>query len=298
MKYLTHKYNNQPFDFYIFGDRISTNLFYLDDSESPLIHNTVYTDIKTYLKQLAEAQNPDKHRFSSTPQDNINHINEIIQAINDRWTENKKDTPNERNEFIIDAPQKQFLPLIASHTLNKELVDYFFNLNNNEINCGLIRNPLLTVDRVIQLVKQEPALGHHLIQDTSYQIPPTLLRFFVEQDRLNNQDDDKYRFSINIIAYRKNLTEKEITTILPALRDNVIFKVVLGQDLPQYINESLIFNGKNLQTLSLLSTKYKHQEHIIDRLIYLQTGGRELYQLFDTVNLSGNSFRLPSSFLI
>ena len=84
MKYFTHKYNNQPFDFYIFGDRISTNLFYLDDSESPLIHNAVYTDIKTYLKQLAEAQNPDKHRFSSTPQDNINHINEIIQAINDR----------------------------------------------------------------------------------------------------------------------------------------------------------------------------------------------------------------------
>ena len=302
MKHFTYKYNSNLFDFYIFGDRIFTDLAYFGHLDlgigSSLINSPVYTNIKTYLKQLEEVQNPNNQGISLMTQYNINDISEIIKSINECWEENKKAFPNERNDFITEVSQEQFLPLIASHTLNKELVDYFSNLNNKDINSGLIQNTLLSTEQAIELLKQEPTLGHYLIQDTSYKISPELLHFFVEQDKLNHEADDKYRFSNNIINYRNNLTEQEIVTILPAFRDNVISKVIIGQNLPQYINESLIFSSKNLRALSILSVKYKHQAHIIDRLIYLQTGGRALYQLFDTVNLSGNDFRLASSFLI
>ena len=301
MKYFTHKYNNNLFDFFIFGDRIFTNLSFfkhLDIAATPLINNPIYTNIETYLKQLKEAQSPSNQLFSATPQYNISDINEIIGAINDHWTENKKASPNERNDFITDASEKQFLSLIASHTLNKELVDYFFNLNSDEINSGLIQNPLLSIEQIIKLVKQKPTLGHYLIQDASYKIPSELLHFFVEQDKSNHKAEDNYRFCNNIVDYRTNLTEQEILIILPALYDNFIFKVVIGYNLPQYINELLVFNDKNLQAQSLLNVKYPHRSHIMDRLAQLQTGGRPLYELFDTVELSGNNFCQLSSLLI
>lgn len=112
----------------------------------------------------------------------------------------------------------------------------------------------------------------------------------MEQDKSNHKADDKYRFCNNIIDYRTNLTEQEIATILPALYDNFVFKVVIGHNLPQYINESLVFNDKNLQAQSLLNVKYPQRSHITDRLTQLQTGGRPLYELFDTVDLSGINF--------
>ena len=293
MKHFSHKYNNTFFDFFIFGDRIFTNLSFfkhLDMAATPLINNPIYTNIETYLKQLKEAQSPSNQLFSVTPQYNINDISEIIDAINISWEENKKASPNERNDFITDVLEKQFLPLIASHTLNKELVDYFFNLNSDEINSGLIQNPLLSIEQIIKLVKQKSTLGHYLIQDTSYKLTPELLHFFAEQDKSSHNTDDKYRFCNNIIDYRTNLTEQEIATILPALYDDFIFKVVVGQNLPQYINESLVFNDKNLQAQSLLNVKYPQRSHIMDRLTQLRTGGRQLYELFDTVDLSGNNF--------
>lgn len=59
MKYFTHKYNNITFDFFIFGDRIFTNLssignFSWLNSASPLIHKEIYTDIHSYVNQLSD----------------------------------------------------------------------------------------------------------------------------------------------------------------------------------------------------------------------------------------------------
>lgn len=295
MKHFTHKYNNTFFNFFIFGDRLFTNLFTLCDKislnhGSPLINYEFYTDIQTYINRLSVIQKPSTQNLYLLSQYQIDSINKLIDIINEKWAENNKEFPDERSDFITDVLEKQFLPLIASHTLNKELVDYFFNLNSDEINSGLIQNPLLSIEQIIKLVKQKSTLGHYLIQDTSYKLTPELLHFFAEQDKSSHNTDDKYRFCNNIIDYRTNLTEQEIATILPALYDDFIFKVVVGQNLPQYINESLVFNDKNLQAQSLLNVKYPQRSHIMDRLTQLRTGGRQLYELFDTVDLSGNNF--------
>jgi hypothetical protein len=295
MKHFTHKYNNTFFDFFIFGDRILTNLFMLSDklyldAGSPLINYEFYTDIQTYINLLSRIKAPTAQSLYLVAQYQIDSISELIDVINEKWAENNKEFANERSNFITDVPLKQFLPLIASHSSNKELVDCFYILNNEEINHGLIFNPLLSMEQVITLIKQNQDLGRFLIQDTNYKLSRELLYFFVEQDKLNHKTDGKYRFCNNIIDYRTNLTEQEIATILPAFYDDFIFKVVVGQNLPQYINESLVFNDKNLQAQSLLNVKYPHRSHIMDRLTQLRTGGRQLYELFDTVDLSGNNF--------
>lgn len=295
MKHFTHKYNNTFFNFLIFGDRLFTNLFMLSDklylnTGSPLINYEFYTDIQTYINRLSRIKTPSAQSLYLVAQYQIDSISDLIDVINEKWVENNKEFPDERSSFITDVPLKQFLPLIASHSSNQELVDCFYVLNNEEINRGLVFNPLLSIEQVITLIKQNQDFGHYLIQDTNYKLSRELLYFFVEQDKSSHNTDDKYRFCNNIIDYRTNLTEQEIATILPALYDDFIFKVVVGQNLPQYINESLVFNDKNLQAQSLLNVKYPQRSHIMDRLTQLRTGGRPLYELFDTVDLSGNNF--------
>ena len=185
-------------------------------------------------------------------------------------------------------PLKQFLPLIASHSSNKELVDCFYLLNNEEINRGLVFNPLLSTEQVINLIKQNRNLGHYLIQDTSYKLSPELLQFLVSSDapdRRKDSEDREYSFSHDILSYRNNLSEQDITIMLPTLYGNDVEKVILYQDLPQYITESLILNRCNIQTVRNLGLKYKHQEHILNRLTNIVTGGRSIGQVYDNCNL-------------
>ena len=285
MKHFTHKYNNTFFDFFIFGDRIFTNLFMLSDklylnTGSPLINYAFYSDIQAYIERLSRIKAPTAKSFYLVAQYQIDCISDLINVINEKWAENKKEFPDERSSFVTDVPLKQFLPLIASHSLNKELVDCFYILNNEEINRGLIFNPLLSMEQVINLIKQNRNLGHYLIQDTSYKLTPELLQFLVSLDDTDRRKDGEYRFAHNILSYRNDLSEQDIATILPKLYGKDIEKVILYQDLPQYITEALILNRCNIQTIFNLSLKYKHQEHIFKRLTNIVTGGRSIAQLF------------------
>lgn len=279
MKYFTHKYNNITFDFFIFGDRIFTNLssignFSWLNSASPLIHKDIYTDIRSYVNQLSDLVTK---YLKSVHLSNIvlipllkpNDINSIIQTINKYWDDNKKDFPDERTDFIAVASDKRFLPLIASHTLNKSLIDHFINLNDHSINCGLAQNPLLSTKQVIELIKSDPIFGHHLIQDTSYKILPELLHFFVSEDMLNKNAQDKYCYSLDIISYRDNLSEHDIIAILPVLNDNSIHKIILYQTLPQYINESLSLVYRNPNFSQHLAYKYKEHSPILEQITRL-----------------------------
>ena len=279
MKYFTHKYNNITFDFFIFGDRIFTNLssignFSWLNSASPLIHKEIYTDIHSYVNQLSDLVT---RYLKSVHLSNIvlipllkpNDINSIIQTINEYLADNKKDFPDERNDFVADASDKRFLPLIASHTLNKSLIDHFINLNDHSINCGLAQNPLLSNQQVIELIKCDPIFGHHLIQDTSYKISPELLHFFISEDMLNKNAQDKYCYSLDIISYRDNLSEHDIISILPVLNDNSIHKIISYQTLPQYINESLSLAYRNSNFSQLLSYKYKEHSPILEQITRL-----------------------------
>lgn len=272
------------FDFFIFGDRIFTNLSPLGNAKTgatntPLINNTIYTDIQNYIDQLSQLQNSNPLLFSA-----IQHkisIGDIIKEINEHWEANKKESPEERSDFIIDAPQKQFLPLIASHSLNKDLVDYFYNLNNDDINNGLISNPLLKMEQITTLIEQNPNLAHHLIQDTSYNISSELLHFLVSRDLLNSQENNEYHFSSSIVFWRSNLTEQDIMTILPALSNDDISKIIVNQDLPQYIIESWLLNKPNVKIISYINIKYWHQKYITDRLTNIITNGKGLLQVFN-----------------
>lgn len=133
---------------------------------------------------------------------------------------------------------------------------------------------------MITLIKQNQDLGLYLIQDTNYKLTPELLQFLVSLDDTDKRKDGEYRFAHDILSYRNNLSEQDIATILPKLYGKDIEKVILYQDLPQYITEALILNRCNLQTISHLSLKYKHQEHIFKRLTNIVTGGRSIEQLF------------------
>lgn len=285
MKHFTHKYNNTFFDFFIFGDRIFTNLFMLSDklylnTGSPLINYEFHTDIQTYINRLSRIKAPTAQAFYLVAQYQIDCISDLINLINEKWAENNKEFPDERSDFITYVPLKQFLPLIASHSSNKELVDCFYVLNNEEINRGLIFNPLLSMEQVITLIKQNQDLGHFLIQDTSYKLTPELLQFLVSLDDTDKRNDGEYRFAHDILSYRNNLSEQDIAAILPKLYGKDIEKIILYQDLPQYLTEALILDRCNLHTIFNLGIKYKHQEHIFKRLTNILTGGRSIVQVF------------------
>lgn len=285
MKHFTHKYNNTFFDFFIFCDRIFTNLFMLSDklyldTGSPLINYAFYTDIQTYIERLSRIKAPTAQAFYLVAQYQIDCISDLINVINEKWAENKKEFPDERSSFITDVPLKQFLPLIASHSLNKKLVDCFYILNNEEINRGLVFNPLLSIEQVITLIKQNQDLGRYLIQNTSYKLSPELLQFLVSLDDTDRRKDGEYRFVHDILSYRNNLSEQDIATILPKLYGKDIEKIILYQDLPQYLMEALILDRCNLHTIFNLGIKYKHQEHIFKRLTNILTGGRSIVQVF------------------
>ena len=273
------------FDFFIFGDRIFTNLFILSDklyldTGSPLINYEFHTDIQTYINRLSRIKAPSAQSLYLMAQYQIDSISELIDVINEKWAENNKEFPDERSSFITGVPLKQFLPLIASHSSNKELVDCFYILNNEEINRGLIFNTLLSMEQVITLIKQNQDLGRYLIQDTSYKLLPELLKFLVSLDDTDRRKDGEYRFAHDILSYRNNLSEQDIATILPKLYGKDVEKVILYQDLPQYLTEALILNRCNLQTIFNLDIKYKHQEHIFKRLTNILTGGRSVEQVF------------------
>ena len=272
------------FYFYIFGDRLFTNLFILYDkslfiSGSPLINYDFYSDIQTYIDRLSRLQSLTQQGSYLLPQAKINCINDLIDKINEKWSENKKEYPDERNYFITDVPRKQFLPLVASHSLNKELVKYFYSLNDDKINRGLVFNPLLSMEQVISLIKQNRDFGNYLIVDTSHKLSPELLHFLVSLDRTNDGNSE-HTFSDNIISYRDNLSEIDINIILPTLSNKGISKAILYQGLPQYVTESLILNRPNLQIISSILIKYKHQESILNRLLNILTGGRSIAQVF------------------
>ena len=264
MKYFTHQYNGAIFSFFIFGDRLFTNLFILYDkslfiSGSPLINYDFYSEIQTYIDRLSRLQSLTQQGSYLLPHAKINCINDLIDKINEKWSENNKEYPDERNRFITEVSRKQFLPLVASHSLNKELVEYFYALNDDEINRGLVFNPLLSMEQVFSLIKQNRDFGNYLIVDTSHKLSPELLRFLVSLDCTNDENNSKHTFSDNIISYRDNLSEIDINIILPTLSNKGISKAILYQDLPQYVTESLILNRPNLQIISSILIKYKHQ---------------------------------------
>lgn len=285
MKHFTHKYNNTFFDFFIFGDRIFTNLFMLSDklylnTGSPLINYEFHTDIQTYINRLSRIKAPTAQSLYLVAQYQIDSISELIDVINEKWAENNKEFPDERSSFIMGVPLKQFLPLIASHSSNQELVDCFYLLNNEEINRGLVFNSLLSTEQVINLIKQNRNLGYYLIQDTSYKLTPELLQFLVSLDDTDRRKDGEYSFAHDILSYRNNLSQQDIATILPKLYGKDIEKIILYQDLPQYLMEALILDRCNLHTIFNLGIKYKHQEHIFKRLTNILTGGRSIVQVF------------------
>lgn len=272
------------FYFYIFGDRLFTNLFILYDkslfiSGSPLINYDFYSEIQTYIDRLSKLQSLTQQGSYLLPHAKINCINDLIDKINEKWSENNKEYPDERNRFITEVSRKQFLPLVASHSLNKELVKYFYSLNDDEINRGLVFNPLLSMEQVISLIKQNRDFGNYLIVDTSHKLSPELLHFLVSLDRTNDGNSE-HTFSDNIISYRDNLSEMDINIILPTLSNKGISKAILYQGLPQYVTESLILNRPNLQIISSILIKYKHQESILNRLLNILTGGRSIAQVF------------------
>ena len=298
MKYFTHQYNGTIFSFYIFGDRLFTNLFILFDkslfiSGSPLINYEFYSDIRTYIDRLSKFQFPTQQGSYLLSQSQINCINNLINKINEKWAENNKEYPDERSGFILDVPRKQFLPLVASHSLNKELVEYFYSLNNDEINRGLIFNPLLSTEQVISLINQNRDFGNYLIIDTSYKFSPELLRFLVSLDGSEGENNSKHTFSNNIISYRNNLTEMDLNIILPTLSDYSIFKVISYQNLPQYVTEALMFSlilyKAHLETVLSLVNKYRYQMPIFTRISNVLIDERSVKQTFDKFGLLGNN---------
>lgn len=287
MKRFTHQYNNRPYYFCIFGDRILTNLIFLGTDGyqvkgSPHINDTICTDIQNYVDQLSLSQKVGSLLFYLTPQYIIANIKDIINSINEHWAANTKEFPDERSCLITNVPDKSFLPLIASHSTNKKLIDCLYLLDDYNINCGLIQNPLLSVEQTIELIKQNSEFGEYLIQEINYKIPPELLCFFLSQDLLNNKVRSKDSFSHSIISYRKDLSEQDIEILMPFLSSKDVLEIISNyQNLPQYIIESTIWNGLNIELYYILKLKYGHQHWIIDKLTYTITGGRHLYEVYN-----------------
>lgn len=70
-------------------------------------------------------------------------------------------------------------------------------------------------------------------------------------------------------------------TILPALSNDDISKIIVNQDLPQYIIESWLLNKPNVKIISFINIKYWHQKYITERLTNIITNGKGLLQVFN-----------------
>ena len=229
--YSTIKHNNNNIDivFYIFGDGISTNLA----ANWEIYGHFRFVKTNDYLTALIQFKENYENHFQ--PHINYNLLPsllayDIVSDIQKAYMDNKLQFPNEKSDFIKTFSDANEMKLIAFQTKNQNLMKWFFDLNDENIDTYLVANPALTDDILALLLRKNPHKYIQFIDDNrkfSKQILDLLIEIDVEL--------------VSDLAIMKNLDENSLCYIMPYLDGNAFYNLAINDRLTQYMVEFILF---------------------------------------------------------
>lgn len=235
--------NNIDIVFYIFGDGISTNLA----ANWEIYGHFRFVKTNDYLTALIQFKENYENHFQ--PHINYNLLPsllsyDIVSDIQKAYADNKLQFPNEKSDFIKTFGDANEMKLIAFQTENQELMKWFFDLNDENIDTYLVANPALTDDMLALLLRKNP---HKYIQfiDDNRKFSKQILDFLIEIDVKLVSD----------LAVMNNLDENSLCHIIPYLNGNAFCKLSLDNKFPQYMIEfiTLHISGKGDNAFNIMT---------------------------------------------
>lgn len=222
---------NAEIIFYIFADGISTNFASNWDIGK---HFHLY-QINDYLSSLIQFKENCENLFQQYINYNYNLLPslfyyDIVSGIQKEYADNKLQFPNEKSDFIKTFSDANEMKLVAFQTENQELMKWFFDLNDKNIDTYLVANPSLTDDILALLLRKNP---HKHIQfiDDNRKFSKQILDLIIEIDAELVSD----------LAIMKNLDENSLCYIMPYLNSNAFYDLTIGDRLTQYMVEFILF---------------------------------------------------------
>lgn len=221
--------NNIDIVFYIFGDGISTNLA----ANWEIYGHFRFVKTNDYLTALIQFKENYENHFQ--PHINYNLLPsllsyDIVSDIQKAYADNKLQFPNEKSDFIKTFGDANEMKLIAFQTENQNLMKWFFDLNDENIDSALVANLALTDDVLTLLLKRNSHLHIHFIDDNrkfSKQILDLIIEIDVEL--------------VSDLAIMKNLDENSLCYIMHYLDSNAFYNLTIGDRLTQYMVEFILF---------------------------------------------------------
>lgn len=231
--------------FYIFADGISTNFAFNWDIHK-YFHIYQTNDYLSFLIQFKEngenfVQPYIIYNYNLLPSLSSYDIVSVIQKA---YADNKLQFPNEKSDFIKAFSDANEMKLVAFQTENQELMKWFFDLNDENIDTYLVANPALTDDMLALLLRKNP---HKYIQfiDDNRKFSKQILDFLIEIDVKLVSD----------LAVMNNLDENSLCHIIPYLNGNAFCKLSLDNKFPQYMIEfiTLHISGKGDNAFNIMT---------------------------------------------
>lgn len=217
--------------FYIFADGISTNFASNWDIGE---HFHLY-QINDYLSSLIQFKENSENLFQQYINYNYNLLPslfyyDIVSGVQKEYADNKLQFPNEKSDFIKTFSDVNEMKLIAFQTENQNLMKWFFDLNDKNIDTYLVANPALTDDMLALLLRKNPHKYIQFIDDNrkfSKQILDLLIEIDVEL--------------VSDLAIMKNLDENSLCYIIPYLDSNSFYHLIIDDRFTQYMVEFILF---------------------------------------------------------
>ena len=216
--------------FYIFADGISTNLA----ANWEIYGHFRFVQINDYLTALIQFKENYENHFQ--PHINYNLLPsllsyDIISDIQKAYADNKLQYLNEKSDLIKTFGDANEMKLIAFQTENQNLMKWFFDLNDENIDSALVANLALTDDVLTLLLKRNSHLHIHFIDDNrkfSKQILDLIIEIDVEL--------------ISDLAIMKNLDENSLCYIMSYLDGNAFYNLAIDNRnrLTQYMVEFIL----------------------------------------------------------
>ena len=224
MKKINHstiKHNNDNIDivFYIFCDAISTNL---NPDFSTYGYFRLYK-IDDYLDSM--------HYFLNHNSSTSFSSDEIISDIQQLYEDNKQEYPNEKTDFIKTFDDANIMQLVAFQTENQELIKWFYNLNNENIDTALAGNLALT-DDILALLLKRNAYQYIPLINRKRHFPKQILDLIIKIDKN----------LVSELALTRNLDVNTLCYILPYANNDVFYDLILSTSPPQYMLEFIAYH--------------------------------------------------------